>query len=147
MVDRGAFLEILVFNGSRVGGSYGKADFQSRREKGRSAFVILNWFDSHKDITCVIMGTAFGMAARIFMLRSDYRQYPAYPHGKIIHLALGLIAGALGSVAVPALYNKDYTAITFLSLAAQQFREVRNMERNTLTAIDHLELVPRGRPI
>ncbi len=90
------------------------------------------------------MGTTFGMAARLFMLRSDYRQYPAYPHGKIIHLALGLIAGALGAVAVPALYNKDYTAITFLALAAQQFREVRNMERNTLTAIDHLELVPRG---
>lgn len=106
--------------------------------------MIWDWLFSHKDITGVIMGTTFGMAARLFMLRSDYRQYPAYPHGKIIHLALGLIAGALGAVAVPALYNKDYTAITFLSLAAQQFREVRNMERNTLTAIDDLELVPRG---
>ncbi|TFE30131.1 YIEGIA family protein [Cohnella luojiensis] len=105
---------------------------------------MLDWLHSHKDLTGVIMGSAFGMAARISMLRSDYRQYPAYPHGKIIHLALGLIAGALGAVAVPALYNKDYTAITFLSLAAQQFREVRNMERNTLTAIDQLELVPRG---
>jgi hypothetical protein len=106
--------------------------------------MIMDWFHSHKDLTGVVMGTTFGMAARLLMLRSDYRQYPAYPHGKIIHLALGLIAGALGSVAVPALYNKDYTAITFLSLAAQQFREVRNMERSTLTAIDHLELVPRG---
>ncbi|WP_115993218.1 YIEGIA family protein [Cohnella lupini] len=105
---------------------------------------MLDWLQSHKDLTGVVMGTAFGMIARIFMLRSDYRQYPAYPHGKIIHLALGLIAGALGAVAVPALYNKDYTAITFLALAAQQFREVRNMERSTLTAIDNLELVPRG---
>ncbi len=106
--------------------------------------MMLDWLQSHKDLTGVVMGTAFGMAARMFMLRSDYRQYPAYPHGKIIHLALGLIAGALGAVAVPALYNKDYTAITFLALAAQQFREVRNMERSTLNAIDHLELVPRG---
>ncbi|WP_130616489.1 YIEGIA family protein [Cohnella abietis] len=105
---------------------------------------MLDWFNAHKDLTGVIMGTSFGLAARVTMLRSDYRQYPAYPHGKIIHLALGLIAGALGAVAVPALYNKDYTAITFLALAAQQFREVRNMERSTLTAIDHLELVPRG---
>ncbi|QJD87967.1 YIEGIA family protein [Cohnella herbarum] len=105
---------------------------------------MFEWFQSHRDMMCVIMGAAFGLGARIFMLRSDYRQYPAYPHGKIIHLSLGLIAGALGAVAVPALFNKDYTAITFLSLAAQQFREVRNMERNTLTAIDHLELVPRG---
>jgi len=106
--------------------------------------MMLDWLQSHKELTAVAMGTAFGMLARLSMLRSDYRQYPAYPHGKIIHLALGLIAGALGAVAVPALYNKDYTAITFLSLAAQQFREVRNMERSTLTAIDHLELVPRG---
>jgi hypothetical protein len=99
---------------------------------------------AHKDLTGVIMGTTFGMAARLLMLRSDYRQYPAYPHGKIINLALGLIAGALGAVAVPALYIKNYTAITFLALAAQQFRDVRNMERSTLTAIDNLELVPRG---
>nr|WP_256758222.1 YIEGIA family protein [Cohnella sp. WQ 127256] len=106
--------------------------------------MLLDWFHSHKDMSGVIIGSMFGMGARIFMLRSDYRQYPAYPHGKIIHLALGLIAGALGAVAVPALFNKDYTAITFLALAAQQFREVRNMERNTLTAIDHMELVPRG---
>ncbi|XID96053.1 YIEGIA family protein [Paenibacillaceae bacterium WGS1546] len=105
---------------------------------------MLDWLHSHKELTAVIAGTAFGMAARVSMLRTDYRQYPAYPHGKIIHLALGLIAGALGAVAVPALYHEDYTAITFLALAAQQFREVRTMERNTLSAIDELELVPRG---
>ncbi|MEK0314152.1 YIEGIA family protein [Cohnella sp. 56] len=106
--------------------------------------ITAKWLASHHELLGVSLGTAFGLLARIVMLRSDYRQYPAYPHGKIIHLALGLIAGALGAVAVPALMNKDYTAITFLSLAAQQFREVRNMERNTLTAIDHQELVPRG---
>nr|WP_271750925.1 YIEGIA family protein [Cohnella sp. JJ-181] len=102
------------------------------------------WLAGHHELLGVTLGTAFGMLARIVMLRSDYRQYPAYPHGKIIHLALGLIAGALGAVAVPALMSKDYTAITFLSLAAQQFREVRNMERGTLNAIDEQELVPRG---
>jgi hypothetical protein len=106
--------------------------------------VIGSWLNEHLDLMGVVIGTTFGMIARIFMLRSDYRQYPAYPHGKIIHLALGVIAGALGAVAVPALYIKDYTAITFLALAAQQFREVRSMERSTLNAIDNLELVPRG---
>lgn len=104
----------------------------------------IDWITNHKELVGVVMGTAFGLSARLLMLRSDYRQYPAYPHGRIIHISLGLIAGALGAVAVPALYDKDYTAITFLSLAAQQFREVRNMERGTLTAIDQLELVPRG---
>jgi len=106
--------------------------------------ITAKWLISHQQLIGVTLGAAFGFLARIVMLRSDYRQYPAFPHGKIIHLALGLIAGALGAVAVPALMSKDYTAITFLSLAAQQFRDVRNMERNTLTAIDHQELVPRG---
>jgi uncharacterized protein len=106
--------------------------------------MIALWVHTHKDLTGVLLGTLFGLGARLIMLRSDYRQYPAYPHGRIVHIALGLIAAALGSVAVPSLYQKNYTAITFLSLAAQQFREVRSMERTTLNAIDNLELVPRG---
>ncbi|AJY78011.1 YIEGIA family protein [Paenibacillus beijingensis] len=86
----------------------------------------------------------FGVSARLLLLRSDYRQYPTHPHGRIIHISLGVIASALGAVAVPALYQKNYTAITFLTLAAQQFRDVRNMERETLTKIDGMELVSRG---
>lgn len=92
----------------------------------------------------VIVGLLFGIVSRITMLRTDYRQYPTYPHGRIIHISLGVIAAGLGAVAVPSLLDKNYTAITFLSLAAQQFRDVRNMERNTLQKIDEMELVPRG---
>mgnify|MGYP001213379875 CR=1 FL=1 len=98
----------------------------------------------HKMLIGVLLGIVFGIVARLLMLTTDYRQYPTYPHGRIIHISLGVIAAALGAVAVPALYNKDYTAITFLSLAAQQFRDVRKMERETLTKIDSLELVSRG---
>lgn len=79
------------------------------------------------------------------MLRTDYRQYPTYLHGKIIHIALGFIAAGLGSVAIPSILNKDFTAVTFLTVAASQFREVRNMERNTLTELDSFEMVPRGK--
>lgn len=57
-----------------------------------------------------------------------------------------MIASALGSLAVPALLKENYTAATFLTVAAQQFRDVRNMERTTLTEIDKQELVPRGGP-
>lgn len=92
----------------------------------------------------IVTGIVFGILARLSMLRTDYRQYPTYPHGRIIHLALGLIAASLGSLAVPSLLEKQYTAVTFLTLAAQQFRDVRNMERQTLTNIDSMELVPRG---
>jgi hypothetical protein len=92
----------------------------------------------------IIFGIVFGMITRLCLLQIDYRQYPTYPHGQVIHIALGLIASALGAVAIPALLKPDYTAVTFLTLAAQQFRDVRNMERETLQKLDGMELVPRG---
>ncbi|WP_028610512.1 YIEGIA family protein [Paenibacillus harenae] len=98
----------------------------------------------NKHLVGVLLGIVLGIISRLLMLRTDYRQYPTYPHGRIIHISLGVIAAALGAVAVPAIFNKDYTAITFLTLAAQQFRDVRKMERETLTKIDDLELVGRG---
>lgn len=93
----------------------------------------------------ILTGIFFGTLGRIMMLRTDYRQYPTYLHGKIIHISLGFIASGLGAVAVPAVMEKEYTAITFLTIAASQFREVRNMERNTLNELDQFELVPRGK--
>lgn len=92
----------------------------------------------------VILGVTIGFLNRLLMLRTDYRQYPTHRHGKLIHLSLGFIAAGLGAVAVPSLLDEDYAAITFLALAAQQFRDVRNMERETLSKLDELELVPRG---
>lgn len=103
-----------------------------------------NWVHTHGYTIGIIVGVIFGIVSRVSMLQTDYRQYPTYPHGKIIHISLGIIAAALGAVAVPALLEKNYTAVTFLTLAAQQFRDVRNMERLSLTQIDNLELVPRG---
>nr|WP_283809132.1 YIEGIA family protein [Tumebacillus amylolyticus] len=91
-----------------------------------------------------MVGAIMGIICRVLLLRTDYRQYPTYPHGKIIHLALGVIASGLGSVLVATLLDKNYTAVTFLTLAAQQFRDVRNMERQMLTNCDEMELVPRG---
>ncbi|AGX05306.1 MULTISPECIES: YIEGIA family protein [Bacillaceae] len=93
----------------------------------------------------IVFGLIIGTATRMYMLRTDYRQYPTYLHGKIIHLALGFIAAALGTVAVPSILEQDFTAVTFLTLAASQFREVRNMERNTLAELDSYELVSRGK--
>ena len=92
----------------------------------------------------ILFGVTVGTLSRIYMFRTDYRQYPTYPHGMIIHLALGFIAAALGALVVPSIMEEEFTAVTFLTLAASQFREVRNMERKTLTEMDSLELVPRG---
>ena len=88
---------------------------------------MISLLKSHETIG-VLISVGFGVILRILLLRTDLRQYPTYPHGRVIHISLGVIAAAMGAVAVPALLGKDYTAVTFLSLAAQQFREVRNME-------------------
>jgi uncharacterized protein len=93
----------------------------------------------------IAFGILTGTLSRLLMLRTDYRQYPTYLHGKIIHVALGFIAAGLGSVFGPAIIQEEFTAITFLTVAASQFREVRNMERNTLTELDNYELVTRGK--
>lgn len=97
-----------------------------------------------KYFQAILLGTVMGSLARIFMLRNDYRSYPSYPHGYITHISLGVIAAALASIAIPALLEKEFTAITFLVLAAQQFRDIRNMERETLTKLENYTLVPRG---
>lgn len=98
-----------------------------------------------KDMASIVtLGVFMGVAARLFMLRNDYRSYPSYPHGYVTHISLGFIAAFLASLAIPALIEKEYTAVTFLVLAAQQFRDIRNMERETLSKLEDLSLVPRG---
>ncbi len=97
-----------------------------------------------KYLVTVLIGVLTGTAARIILLRLDFRQYPGYPHGYITHVAIGFIASALGAVAVPAIMKPDFAAVTFLALAAQQLREVRNMERLSLTSYDENELIQRG---
>lgn len=94
----------------------------------------------------VIIGIVFGTISRFILLRTDFRQYPTYPQGRIIHLSFGFIAAFIGAVFVPSILEADWTAVTFLGLAATQFREVRNMERTTLEKVDNFELVKRGDP-
>jgi hypothetical protein len=95
-------------------------------------------------IQAMASGVIIGFLIRYDMLKRDYRLYPSYPHGVVIHLALGFIAAVIGAVAIPALMEKEFTAVTFLALAATQFREVRAMEREMLQGLDRTNLVPRG---
>lgn len=92
----------------------------------------------------VLNGIVIGVVIRYYLLKRDYRQYPSYPHGVITHLSLALIASLIGAIAIPALMEKEFTAVTFLALAATQFREVRTMERIMLEGLDQTNLVSRG---
>ncbi|HHT91502.1 MAG: YIEGIA family protein [Bacillota bacterium] len=97
-----------------------------------------------KYLITLVVATSAGFLARLYMLRRDYRQYPSYPQGWAIHLFLGFIGGSIGAVIVPAILEGDYSAVSFLLLAASQFREVRNVERQTLGAMEATEMVKRG---
>ncbi len=93
----------------------------------------------------VLLAITLGLSARLMMLRIDYRQYPGYPHGYIVHLTLGFLAAFLGSLVLPAFLEGNYVAVTILGAAAQQFRDIRSMERKFLSEIEPTELVPRGK--
>ncbi|MDI3317388.1 MAG: YIEGIA domain-containing protein [Bacillota bacterium] len=92
----------------------------------------------------ILIGWIFGVAARLLVMQVDYRAYPSYPAGYTVHLGLGVIAALVGAVAIPALADKQFTAVTFLLLVATEFRQVRDMERKTLQGVDATELIPRG---
>ncbi|MEK4606775.1 MULTISPECIES: YIEGIA family protein [Geobacillus] len=94
----------------------------------------------------VLMITALvvGFFARLITIKEDYRQYPSYPNGYLIHLVTGFVAAALGAVTIPAIMTKNFVAVTFLALAIQQFRDVRRTERDSLKDLENTEFTPRG---
>jgi len=102
-----------------------------------SSSAAINW-------TPMIIGFIAGLISRLISLRSGRDHYPGYPSGYISQLALGIIAAMVGSSIITALVGKQFTAATFLTLAATQFRDVRTTEAATLTAEENLILVPRG---
>ncbi|MCA1055435.1 YIEGIA family protein [Rossellomorea aquimaris] len=86
-----------------------------------------------------------GTLARILTIKEDFRQYPSYPNGLLIHLITGFVAASLGAVAIPALLSKNFVAVTFLTLAIQQFRDVRKMEKESLSDLEETEYTVRGK--
>lgn len=95
-------------------------------------------------ILTVALATGSGLIARFYMLRRDYRQYPSYPQGWAVHLFIGFIGALLGAIIVPSFIEREFTAVSFLLMAASQFREVRSVERDTLENMEPTEMVARG---
>ena len=60
------------------------------------------------------MGMTAGFLARLYMLRTDYRNYPSYPHGYIIHsVSYTHLAIVLGSFVNLTLYQSDALTVRF----------------------------------
>jgi hypothetical protein len=91
-----------------------------------------------------LVAVLIGVISRVIMLNLDKKQYPTQPNVLLSQMVLAFVASALGALVVPALANKSYTSITFLSLAAEQFRKVRANRRTTLENLEHTQLVKRG---
>jgi uncharacterized protein len=95
-------------------------------------------------MTMITTGFLVGTYARFSTIKEDYRQFPSYPNGYLIHVVTGAVAAAIGAVAIPALLTKNFVGVSFLALAIQQFRDVRKMERDSLQKLEETELAPRG---
>ncbi len=96
------------------------------------------------DIYILVTGIVMGTAARLYTMRVDLRQIPTYPSAYFNNIILGFIAAALGAIAVPALLARDFVAVTFLTVAVQQFRDIRTGERESLEQLEETEYVKRG---
>ncbi|XEC95125.1 YIEGIA domain-containing protein [Paenibacillus tarimensis] len=92
----------------------------------------------------IVTATIVGTLARALTIKQDYRQYPSHPNGYLIHFVTGALAAALGAFIIPTLMTKNFVAVTFLSLAIQQFREVRKIERDSLNELEGTEYTLRG---
>lgn len=90
------------------------------------------------------IGLTIGMISRLIMLNLDQKQYPSQPNILTTQIVLAFVASSLGALLIPALISRSYTSITFLSLAAEQFRQVRTNRRNALQELEPTQLVPRG---
>ena len=96
------------------------------------------------DLTFIICGIIMGTIARMITLKIDNRQNPSYPSGYFINIVTGFIAAALGAVAIPALLAMDFAAVTFLALGIQHFRDIRKLERESLSKLENTEYTKRG---
>ncbi|WP_199619209.1 YIEGIA domain-containing protein [Paenibacillus alkalitolerans] len=103
-----------------------------------------NGIISATDLTMIVTATIAGTLARALTIKQDYRQYPSHPNGYLIHFVTGALAATLGAFIVPTLMSKNFVAVTFLSLAIQQFREVRKTERESLRDLEGTEFTIRG---
>lgn len=103
-----------------------------------------NSFLGSADIILISTGIFTGTISRLITLKVDYRQIPSHPNGYFINLVAGVIASALGAVAIPALFAKDFAAFTFLALAIEQFRETRKIEAESLQKLESTEFTNRG---
>lgn len=96
----------------------------------------------HAFITAMVIGTL----CRFFVLRVKDKQYPSRPQDYVEQIIVAALAASLGSVALPALIDKEFSALTFLAVGIQQFQSLSQQEQITLENIENDDLIDKGQP-
>lgn len=96
----------------------------------------------HAFITAMIIGTS----CRFFVLRVQDKQYPSRPKDYIEQIIVAALAASLGAVALPALIDKEFSALTFLAVGIEQFQGLSLQEQITLKNIDNDDIIDKGYP-
>lgn len=91
-----------------------------------------------------IVALLVGVICRGFVLRVTDKQYPSRPQDYLEQIIISGLSASLGAIALPALIDKEFAALTFFAVAIQQFQGLAQQERITLENIDNDELVPKG---
>lgn len=91
-----------------------------------------------------ILSIFIGIVCRGLVLRVTDRQYPTRPQDYIEQIIISGLSASLGAIALPALMDKEFSALTFFAVAIQQFQGLAKQERITIENIDKSELVPKG---
>lgn len=94
----------------------------------------------HSFLVSVLLGTL----CRFLVLRIKDKQYPTRPQDYIEQIIMAGLTSALGGIALPALMDKEFSALTFLAVGIQQFQGLSKQEKITLNNIDEDELVKKG---
>ncbi|MGL5314876.1 MAG: YIEGIA family protein [Peptostreptococcaceae bacterium] len=93
-----------------------------------------------------IVSMLVGIICRGLVLRVTDRQYPTRPQDYLEQIIISGLSASLGAIALPALMDKEFAALTFFAVAIQQFQGLARQERITIENIDKAELVPKGSP-
>lgn len=91
-----------------------------------------------------IVAIVIGILCRGLVLRVTDKQYPSRPQDYLEQIIISALSASLGAIALPALMDKEFSALTFFAVAIQQFQGLAQQERITLENIDKSEMVPKG---
>ncbi|MGL5694989.1 MAG: YIEGIA domain-containing protein [Peptostreptococcaceae bacterium] len=91
-----------------------------------------------------IVALTIGTLCRVFVLRVTDKQYPARPQDYLEQLIIAGLSASLGAIVIPALVDKEFSALTFFAVGIQQFQGLASQERITLENLDSDEVVVKG---